>query len=109
MSASLRNGALRHRVTVQAMTEEEDDFGQMVQSFTTLASRWASIDPVSGTETVAGGKIREGTTHKVRLRWATGLNARCRIVFGTRTFEVLEVLNFREQKAFADLLCREVL
>lgn len=103
----MRSGQLRHRVEVHSKTETANDTGEKVATWAKTADRWASIRPVSGKEGTHGGRIRETTTHEIKLRWVDGLTAENRVVFGSRTFEVESVLNFNEIGEFATLLCKE--
>ena len=106
----MRNGLRRHRVEIHAKTETENATGELVPTWAKVADgdSWASIRPVSGKEGERAGRIRETTTHAIRIRWIDGLNAEHRVIFGSQAFEIESVLNFNEKGEYADLMCKEI-
>jgi SPP1 family predicted phage head-tail adaptor len=102
-------GKLRRRIQIQANTVTQSDLGQPVDSFATVATRWASIVPASGQAFAATDQVRNDTTHKVILRYYPGLTPRHRIVYGSRVFNILSVLDEEEMHVQHTLLVQEVL
>lgn len=103
----IRAGKLRHRVEIRRATEARDDFGGVVQSWTLVAKRWASVDPLRGRERFAAQQVQADVTHKVRLRYTESLMPTDRIVHDGRTFEIGAVLNVSERDREMELLCTE--
>jgi len=103
----MRIGELRHRVTIQSATETQDSYGQAVLSFSTLATRWASIEQLSGREFFDASKVAAEVTHRVRIRYMTGITPKMRVVYGSRTFEIVAITNPEERNIALDLLCKE--
>lgn len=91
-------GKYRHRIEFQAPTETPDSFGQPVQDWVTYATRWASVEPLSGRELVRAQQVMAEVTHLVECRYVTGLKAKHRGKWGTRLFELGPPLNAGELK-----------
>lgn len=103
----MQAGKLRHRVTFQNPPTAQNSTGQVTGSYTTLATRWGSIEPLSGRELVNAQQISAEVTHRIRVRWLSGIAPKVRAVFGSRNFDILSVLNPEERKRELELLVRE--
>lgn len=102
----MRAGELRHRLTIQSRSVTRDETGQELESWSDVATVWGSIEPLSGREAVQEQAIHSETTHKVVLRHRD-ISMEDRLVFGSRRFHVLSVLNTGERNIETVLLCRE--
>jgi SPP1 family predicted phage head-tail adaptor len=90
---SLRTGPLRQRVAHQRATLTDDAMGQPVESWATLATVWAAVEPASSAERVLGAQLIATTTHAVRLRGRRDVRPGDRFVWGTRTLSIQGVHN----------------
>jgi len=106
----LRAGRLRHRITIQSVGSTLDDYGDLSNSWTTLATVWASITPVSGTEADIASELTGISTHSIKIRYRSGVTSQNRIVFGSRTFQIESIKDWNEYKAgkCLELFCKEV-
>jgi SPP1 family predicted phage head-tail adaptor len=110
MELLMRAGTLKRRVTIQAVTEgTQDGYGEPAEVVTTFATRWASVEPLSGAELYRAHEMHPEVTHSVRLRYLDGVTAKMRVLFGTRSFEIKTVLNTEETNRELVLLCTELL
>lgn len=84
------------RVAVQQPSETRGTTGEVVEGFTTVATRWAMVKPAGGSESFVSGTERVSrNTYDVRLRYESafsGLTAKWRLVTGDgRILEVVGV------------------
>jgi len=106
----LRAGGLRHRISLQVQTETEDGMGGSSLDWaavTGLSSVPAAIWPVSSKERIDSMKLELQITHKIRMRYISGITAKHRIVFGSRTFNITSIINPDERNIMLDMLCTE--
>jgi SPP1 family predicted phage head-tail adaptor len=105
----MRAGKLRHQVSVQSATDTTDGRGSTTQSWSTVTTVWASVEPISGRELLRGDQVAADVTHRVRLR-APGLTLtpRHRLLFGSRHLAIDRVINVEERGEEYELLCHEV-
>lgn len=90
----MRTGSLNVRVALQSATEARDAFGGVTLSWATFATRWASIETTGGGETDVADSAHSGADHTVRIRYDSAVAAtvpRNRVVYGSRTFEIVAV------------------
>ncbi len=100
-------GTLRHRVTIERRSSGVDSVGQPVDTWTKSADVWASISPVTGNEFyIASGKRAE-ITHEIMLRHGVTLAPRDRILFDSRVFDVVSILNSEERNRMLDVKATE--
>lgn len=107
----MRSGAMRHPVTIETPTRVADQAGGYTETWAAIAGgeTFASIEPVSQgvAERVLGAKAATVATHLVRLRYLPAVTTACRVVYGTRTFDVRAVADVRERGAELLLACEE--
>jgi SPP1 family predicted phage head-tail adaptor len=46
-------------------------------------------------------------SHRIRIRYRSGVTPVCRILFKTRYFNIVSVINIDEKKEFLELICKE--
>lgn len=102
-------GPMRHRLEIQTASASPNAYGEPILTWSTVATRWGSIDPLAGRELWQARQVSPDVSHKVTLRYYAGLTPKCRLVFGSRTFEVESVLTIDERKRFMVCVCHEEL
>ena len=103
----MKAGQLRHRIEFQERNETRGTQGSVVESWTTLAFRWARIVPLNGQELVNAQQIKNTISHRIELRYWVDLTAKLRIVFNGRTFGIESVINIDERNREHHCFCTE--
>jgi SPP1 family predicted phage head-tail adaptor len=92
---SLRAGKLRHRVQLQqfvAQTDtsgnvlQDDQTGEVTKAWTTLATVWAAIEPLSAREFIQSAATQSEITARITIRYRAGLTADMRLVHGSTIY-----------------------
>ncbi len=106
----MRIGPLNKRVAIRSASTTRDDYGEPIPSWSTDATVWASVEPLSGRERVSAQQQHAETTHRIRMRYQPGttVTAEKRILYDSRIFEIISVINKKERKHMLELLCKEV-
>jgi head-tail adaptor len=133
-----RPGILKHRITVQANGPTASDYGENTESWYDTESVWASIRPMSSSESFRAGQATGKVLHEILVRYrADGhdvlnlvaggylalvaggaltlvdevafLTPKHRLTFGTRTFEVLGVSTINEGLNYTRVIASEVI
>ena len=99
-------GDLRERVTVQTPTESRNRLGESIATWATFAEVWASVNGVTAREFLLAGQQQTEISHRVQMRYLTGLTQQMRISWRGRTFEIISILE-RENRSEHELLCQE--
>lgn len=103
----LRAGEMDEKATVQTPTEGVNSIGEPTFTYSTFATRWIAILPLSGAERVASMQNEGTVTHRVRMRYTSGLKPKMRLLAGGRTFEIDSVVE-RGRREEHELLVTEV-
>lgn len=104
MSAS----RLRARVILQQPVHTPDGAGGVTRSWENVATLWAEIQPLRGQEVQEAGRLQGSTTHKVTIRYRSGVTAAQRFLYeSTRVFNIRSVMNLAERDEFLELLVEE--
>lgn len=93
-------GDLDQRITIQTLSEAADDFGQRIQTFSTLANVWAKVEERRGNEGEKGNQIVATKVVDFVIRYKTGLNERMRVVYRGNTYKIQTIINEDARKAF---------
>lgn len=103
----IRAGKLRHRIGIQQVSEVPDEFGGITRTWSTIATRRASISPLRGRERDQARQVTPELSHKIVMRHFEGLTPKHRIEFDSRTFEINEVMTTDEIKHMQIIMCIE--
>ena len=103
----MRIGPLRHRVTIQQLSKSQNGMGEEEPGWTNFATRWASIEPISGREYFAAQQINAEVTHRVRMRYLPGMESTMRLLYGGRIFNITALINADERNQTLEILCTE--
>lgn len=98
------SGELRDRLEIQQPISTPDAFGAPVVSWETVATRWGLVEPLGdGKEDQWTRKTYASVSHRIRLRYHSGVTPLFRLKWGTRIFHLASVVNPDERKR--ELLC----
>lgn len=86
-------GHLRHRITIQQYSTTSDGQGGFTRSWTTFATRWASIEPIKGLDQFRDDQKRSRQMYKIMLRYLSGLNEKMRISYDGATYFIISIEN----------------
>jgi SPP1 family predicted phage head-tail adaptor len=105
----MKSGRLRHRVHLQSKTVTRDAFGgeTIAWASKTPSPIWAEISPLSAREYFAAQQERSQVTHKIIIRYFSGLQTAWRVLWGSRQFDIVSVINPEERNKEMILLCTE--
>jgi SPP1 family predicted phage head-tail adaptor len=103
----LRAGKLRHFITILTPTDTVDATGATKQTWSTLINAWAMVLPISAREYVTAGQVFTEMSHKITMRYYSGVTTKCKLQFGTRYFDIKSVSDIEERNEMMCLLCRE--
>jgi len=99
---------MNKRIVIEENTRTTDGQGGYTEAWTTLATVWASIEPIKGYEKFQAAQMQTPVTHKIMIRYRTGITTACRINYDNRTFDIKEVLNVDEDKAQLKITAQEI-
>lgn len=99
-------GKLRERVTVQQAAETRNAIGETVLAWSTYATVWASVEGVSSREALDAGKIDVQISHRVRMRYLSGMTQNMRLSWRNRTLEIVSLLEYGNRSEHV-LICQE--
>ena len=100
--------ALKHRVTVQQNQPTINAFGEETEQWVTIATVWASVEPLKGREFFAAQKENAETTVRITIRYRMGITADMRIKFGNKVFEINAVIDVEERHIELQIMCMEL-
>lgn len=100
-------GAYNVPLVYELPTVTRNDSNEAIDTFITVATVWADIDPVSGREYFAGAAIQNDATLKIKIRHRRDITTRGRFRNGNRIYAITAVINVKERNRELICLCRE--
>jgi SPP1 family predicted phage head-tail adaptor len=102
-------GRLRTVARIDRYEEVTDANGSIIKNWSVLKSDLrCSIEPITGTENFIGDRISNEVTHKINIRY-TDITPKDRIVYNSRVFDIVNVLNWKELNKDLTILAKETL
>jgi len=98
---------LRHRLTLEELSRVADDGGGFTESWVAVATIFADLRPISGSERVEADRLTGSVTHGVVLRYRAGVVPAMRFREGTRIFQIVMVIDVEERRRWLRCLCEE--
>src|SRR5260370_20734569 len=93
-STRISAGKFRQRIQLVKATGTEDSTGgTSLADYTVLATAWASVEPLTGDETLAAGAQTSVGRFEIQTRYIDGVNASLQVIFQGRKFQVENVAN----------------
>jgi SPP1 family predicted phage head-tail adaptor len=103
----IRPGEMRERVTVQQATPTVNSIGESTLTWNTLTTVWAAVNGVSSSEALVDGQQESRITHRVRLRYITGLKHTDRFLWRGRVLQIVSLLEYANRSEHV-AVCEEV-
>jgi SPP1 family predicted phage head-tail adaptor len=103
---ALDPGRLRERITIQVATERRNSLGETTLEWATFAERWASVEGVTAREALDLGQVDVQLTHRVRLRYVTGMTQNMRLLWRGRVLEIVSLLEYGNRSEHV-AICQE--
>ena len=98
-------GALDRRLVLEAPTETADGAGGVVRMYQSLATLWASVEPVAARGELVAAQLGATVTHRIVVRYRTDITTRHRLRDGARLFRIVAI---RERgKRFLEIQAEE--
>ena len=107
MSAITSPSELNKRITFQRPVKAPDGMGGFVTTWTTAATVWAAIWPMSASETIKAAQTGMTITHRIRIRYRDGLKASWRVSWGGKYLNIVSIINPSSSNRWLDLLVKE--
>jgi SPP1 family predicted phage head-tail adaptor len=104
----LRSGIMDQLAVVQTPTESANAIGEPILTWSTFATRWVAILPLSGNEQITALANEGNVTHRIRMRYTAGIKPKMRLVSEGRTFEIMSVVE-RGRREEHELMASEVI
>ena len=109
----MRAGSLRHKIIFQQLTVANDTWGHSSETWTDQVTTYAAIWSLRGVERMEALKLDNEISHKIRIRYQSGLHPKMRIKYvdykedSTRYFNILSILNIDERDIYQEIMASE--
>ncbi|MGN6515702.1 MAG: phage head closure protein [Rhizomicrobium sp.] len=99
-------GELNQRARILSRATAPDGAGGYTETWDTAATVWAKLEALSGDEDYVAQAIRTRARYRIAVRRHPAIEPARRVVIGTRTFRILDVLD--DGSPTLTLLCEEL-
>lgn len=96
---------LRHQITIQSRSTSQDATGGQVDTWSTVATVWAAIEPLQGREFFAAQQVQAETSVRIRMRYLAGVLPSMRVVFDSTIYDIKDVIDPEMKHRELHLMC----
>jgi SPP1 family predicted phage head-tail adaptor len=104
---ALQAGLFRHRLELQANIGTPDGLGGFQTTWTRLFDVWARLEPVGAGASVRTGALHDEISHRITLRYRSGISPGMRLIAPDRIFEIDAVFDPDESHRYLICMARE--
>jgi len=104
----LEAGLLRKQITIQKISGTQDAFGQEQLDWASFATVNASVEPLQGYERQRAAQMEAVVDTKIRMRYLLGVYPKMRVLYESRKFNIVSVIDEEERHFTMELMCLEV-
>lgn len=83
-----RAGDRSDKIQIQRATTGRDEYGAETQQWETIATPWASVDPLRMTEMFVAGSERAGEIHVFRIPYTSDVRAKDRVIYKGEPYDI---------------------
>ena len=103
----MRLGKLRQRVTLQKPVVAIGDYGADDITWTDVATIWANVMPLRGSEYYASMREESGVDVRINMHYRTDVSHGWRLTYEGTEFDILTVIDPDERHKYLELMCKE--
>ena len=105
----MRSGELRHRIELQTNTPVANAIDELVDTYTTFATVWGAIEPLSGNRLFLAQQADSQIQGVVRIRYRKDVVPTMRIKFGSRYLQIISIIDREERHQELQVMYKEKL
>ena len=99
----ITSGQMRHRVTIESLAKTPDGAGGSTLAWSTVATVWAKVTPVSGGERYQSMRVEADVSHTIITRYRSDIAPDDRVSFDGRTMQIKSVINIEERGRYLEI------
>lgn len=96
----MKAGLLDRRVVIQQATNTQDAHGQMVPSWSTWKTVWASLNPIRGAEQFEANRLTQKVDFKMRMRYISGLTHDMRVSYSGSYYDIVSINEISRKEGY---------
>ena len=100
-------GVLRHRVSIETVTQTPAGLGGSTETWAEWRSIWAHIEPIRADMRERASQTDELVTHRIHMRQPLAITSEMRLRKGARTFSIDAIYDPDEAGCYWVVLARE--
>lgn len=87
----MRSGRLDRTITIETNTPTQNSFGELIDSWATLATVPAQYIPARGGERFTAQQVYGQSVATFKIRYRTDVDVEDRITFDSKTWDILDI------------------
>ena len=103
----MKSGALDQRIILHKQTITRGANGEEIASWAAWKTVWAAVKTSSGNERVNGPQLVAEATHKIMIRYLSGVEPVMRVNWRGKDLDIIFVDESRRRQGEMNLFCKE--
>lgn len=101
----MRAGLLRHRITIEALSSTQNEYGEEVSTWATFVTAWAAKEDLTGGELFGAQQVSAEVGTRFTLRYRNGITPKMRVLNSGDAYNIEAVLDQDGKRRWLHLLC----
>ena len=98
-------GRMRRKITIESDTPTQNTYGEPIESWSTYATVWASVEPLNGREYFNSQQTAAEISTRFRIRYKSGITPDMRVVLDSNNYDIRSIINVNEHNKELILMC----
>ena len=83
-------GKLDRQITIQSLTQTQGEYGELIDTWTDVATVWANAYAGAGKEFVAARQVNAEVSMQFQIRWMA-VSTTMRILYDGKYFDIVDI------------------
>ena len=102
-------GKLNKKISIVSQTAVQDVYGGASDVWSDAFATWGTMRPIVGRELYQLHQVHGEVSYEFTIRHRVGVLSKMRVKHDSRTFEIVSVINIKEENKIIKLLCKELI
>ena len=104
----MKAGNMNRQIGIQKKTVTYNSYNEPIEAWTTVRGVWAEVISTGGGEFYAAQKVNAQTSVIFKIRYATDITVKNRILYNSRLWEILSINDVNGGRTELQISCKEV-
>lgn len=104
----MRAGTLNKVIAIRGLTETQNDFGEVVEGYTTKVATRSSVEPMTAKEKFVSNMPFTEQYYKFTMRFVPDIKESDSILYNNDNYSIVSICNIKEQQRELEIIAQKI-